>query len=186
MFTETVLPSILLLKENSSVPIGKSEFNAQWIRQGYGDKVLDTMKDKTIICSGSTLGEQVAIISYLQCMTQQFDTTKCKRKGCDQGFHNYILYQKLMNGNVEGIEKVVAVSQGHGVINNLGILRSKLLSEQGLYDKEKQLVLNLDGSVSPVVHQYDRDAELSDVMRSRLRKMLQEWKDKVAVPKKCS
>ena len=170
-------------QENSSVPIGKSDFNAQWIRQGYGKKALDELKDKTIICSGTTLGEQVAIVPYLQCMTQQFDTTKCKRKGCDQGFHNYILYQKLMkNNNVQGIEKVIVVPQGEGVINNLGILRSTLLSELGLYNKDKQLVLNVDGTVSPVVHQYDRDAELSELMRSRLRKMTHEWNDKMGQP----
>jgi hypothetical protein len=78
-----------------------------------------------------------------------------------------------------GIEKVISVPQGTGVINNLGIMRSTLLSELGLYNKDKQLVLNVDGTISPVVHQYDRDAELSELMKSRLRKMTQEWRRKV-------
>jgi len=88
----------------------------------------------------------------------------------------------MKNNNVQGIEKVIVVPQGEGVINNLGILRSTLLSELGLYNKDKQLVLNVDGTVSPVVHQYDRDAELSELMRSRLRKMTHEWNDKMGQP----
>lgn len=163
---------LYVFEENSIVPIGKSEYNAQWIRQAYGEKVLDALKDKTVICSGSTMGEQVAIRPYLQCMVQQFDTTKCKRKGCDQGFHNYILYQQVIKNNV------VFVPQGHGAVNNLSVLRTQLLSEQGLFDKEKQVVLNWDKKVSPIVHQYDRDAELNAAMRQKLSTMVNEWKDK--------
>lgn len=87
-----------------------------------------------------------------------------------------------MRHKIPGIEKVIAVPQGKGVINNLGIMRSSLLSELGLYNKDTQLVLNVDGTISPVVHQYDRDAELSDLMRSRLRKMTQEWITKMGQP----
>ena len=135
---------------------------------------MDALTYKTVICSGSTIGEQVAIKPYLQCMVAQYDATKCKRKGCDQGFHNYIFHQSQLD-NTEGIEKIVSVKQGHGAVNNLSILRTKPLSEQGLYDSNKQLVLNWDGAVSPVVHQYDRDEELKLVMRKRLNDLLNEW-----------
>ena len=115
--------------------------------------------DKPIICSGSTMGQQVALEPYLRAMIAQFDETKCKLKGCDQGFHNYLYYSKALS-NVKGIREVIEFEQGTGIINNLGVLRVKPLREWGLLD-ENNTVLNWDKSVSAVAHQYDRDEELN-------------------------
>ena len=129
------------------------------MKTAYREERTETFFDKPIICSGSTMGEQVAIESYLRGMVKQFDDTKCKLKGCDQGFHNYMYYSGGLN-NVQGIRGVEVFGQGKGIINNLGVLRSKPLKEWGLLDDEMK-VLNWDKSVSPVAHQFDRDDELN-------------------------
>ena len=110
------------------------------------------------------MGEQIAIESYLRGMVSQFDTTKCKMKGCDQGFHNYMYYSGGLK-NVQGVRDVVVFGQGKGIINNLGVLRSKPLREWGLLDADTMKVLNWDKSVSPVAHQWDRDSELNDHLK---------------------
>jgi hypothetical protein len=59
--------------------------------------------------------------------------------------------------------------QGFGIINNLGALRIQELDKWGngklveAFEGGKSLrVLNWDGSVSPVVHQFDRHKQLSE------------------------
>ncbi len=140
--------------------IKDSKFNSRWLKEAYGESEVQKFFDKPIICSGSTMGEQVAIESYLRGMVTQFDKTKCKLKGCDQGFHNYIYYSGGLS-NVEGIRDVVVYEQGKGIINNLGVLRNKPLKEWGLVEDETMKVLNWDKSVSAVAHQFDRDGDLN-------------------------
>ena len=109
------------------------------------------------------MGEQIAIESYLRGMVKQFDDTKCKMKGCDQGFHNYMYYSGGLK-NVQGVRDVIVFGQGKGIINNLGVLRSKPLKEWGLLDEDMK-VLNWDKSISPVAHQFDRDGDLNNHLK---------------------
>ena len=120
-----------------------------------------------------------AIFIYQQ--VAQFDATQCKSKGCDQGFHNYLYYSGQLgdeaSSTTKGISKVIVHSQGEGIINNLAALREKPLSEWGLYNAEKELVLNWDGSTSAVAHQYDRDKEVNKMVKAKKRYYEQHWKD---------
>lgn len=50
-----------ILQEHSSTLIGQSSFNSGWIEGAYGAQEKTKMKDKRILCSGSTIGEQVAV-----------------------------------------------------------------------------------------------------------------------------
>ena len=45
-----------------------------------------------------------------------------------------------------------------------------------MYDAEKQLVLNWDGSTSAAAHQYDRNKEVSIVVKTKKRQFEQQWK----------
>lgn len=169
-------------QENAdAVKIGKSRFNRGWLITAYGEKAVSPYFEKPIICSGSTIGNQDAIETYLRAMVTEYDATLCKSKGCDQGFHNYLYYSgKLVavdsESNVEGISKVIVHDQGKGIINNLAALRDKPLSEWGMYDAERKLVLNWDGSTSAVAHQYDRDKEVNIMVKGKKRQFDKQWK----------
>ena len=147
------------MKENAIVDIGKSSFNSRWLKEAYGMDKVQSFFEKPIICSGSTMGQKVAMEPYLRAMISQFDETKCKLKGCDQGFHNYLYYSNSLF-SLKGIREVVEFEQGKGIINNLGVLRTKPLREWGILNDENT-VLNWDKSVSAVAHQFDRDDELN-------------------------
>ena len=45
-----------------------------------------------------------------------------------------------------------------------------------MYDAEKQLVLNWDGSTSAVAHQYDRNKEVNIVVKTKKQQFEQQWK----------
>jgi hypothetical protein len=165
---------LYFFEENSiSTKIKDSSFNSRWLKSAYGTDNVQSFMDKPIICSGSTMGEQVAIEAYLRAMVAQFDDTSCKLKGCDQGFHNYLYYSHSLDG-VPGIEKIVTFEQGRGIINNLAALRSKPLKEWGLLDQETK-VLNWDKSISPVAHQFDRDDELNKHLKRVRQNFLKEY-----------
>merc|ERR1711862_849471 len=115
--------------------------------------------------SGSTMGEQSAIETYLRAEVAESDESKTVIFGADQGFHNYLYYSNKLS-NAKAISKILVQDQGLGLVNNMGALRDKGLSEWGngriVKKTDSEItVYNWDGTVSPVVHQYDRHRELS-------------------------
>ena len=166
-----------LFGENAdAVRIGTSDYNRRWLVAAYGRPAVSPYFEEPVICSGSTIGNQDAIETYLRAMVAEYDATLCKQKGCDQGFHNYLYYSgKLRAADSEGIAKVIVHEQGKSIINNLGALRTKPLKEWGLYDAEKQLVLNWDGTTSAVAHQYDRDKEANVMVKGKKREFSTKW-----------
>jgi len=168
-----------LFGENAdAVRIGTSNYNRRWLNTAYGEKNVKPFYDKPVICSGSTIGNQDAIETYLRAMVAEYDATLCKQKGCDQGFHNYLYYSgKLEKSlNTEGISKIIVHEQGKGIINNLGAMRAKALTEWGLYDAKRELVLNWDGTTSRVAHQYDRDKEANIMVKNKKKQFERQWK----------
>jgi len=111
-------------------------------------------------------------------MILQFDQTNCIMKGCDQGMHNFLYHNGTLN-NSTGIREVHSVEHGKGNVLNLSVLRKKSLREWGLYTGELP-VLNWDKTVAPVVHQYDRDAELNQKVHQLRNTLVKEWEKKVS------
>ena len=113
------------------------------------------------------MGEQIALEAYLRAMVNEWDETHILQKGADQGFHNYLYYtNKLLR--VKSIRSIQVFVQGRGIINNLGALRKLALTELGVFNNDTQDILNWDGSLSPVVHQWDRDKQLFKYMDGAL------------------
>jgi len=165
--------------ENSEInTIGSSSFNRNWLVTAYGLDTVSSHFSSPILCSGTTMGERIAIESYLRAMVAQFDETQCMVKGCDQGFHNYLYHSKLLQ-RTKGVGKIVIYEQGKGIINNLGLLRTKPLRDWGLFDVESGKVLNWNGSLSAVVHQFDRDDELNKYVKEERKIFEKEWEKNI-------
>ena len=167
--------------ENSEATrLGRSTKNRNWLLRSYGENTLRALQAKPTICSGSTMGEQLAIETYLRAMVNEWDETDIKMTGADQGFHNYLYYTgKLANANT--ISRLVVWEQGKGIINNLGALRTKPFWEWGFYDNSTAQVYNWDGTLSPVAHQWDRDKHLhGHYVRHLFPKWTNEFKDRQA------
>lgn len=147
----------------------------------YGDSVIQAMEQKPTICSGATMGEQIALETYLRSMVNEFDETEVKLMGADQGFHNYLYYSAKLQ-NAKKIRSISVFDQGRGIVNNMGAMRTKELSEWGNGNMVKEqdgefTILNWDGKPSPVMHQFDRFKSLSAYVYKKKTKELQdEWK----------
>ena len=166
--------------ENSNATrLGKSPKNTNWLKYGYGIKVLDSLREKPTICSGGTMGEAVAMEQYLRALINEKDETVIRMTGSDQGFHNYLYYSGKLR-NVNAISSLTVWDQGRGIINNLGALRKIPLTEWGNYNLTTDIVTNWDGKASPVVHQWDRDAELFRKNEGqKFRILFNEWRTKM-------
>ena len=147
------------------------------------------MQDKPTICSGATMGEQVALETYLRAMVNEFDETKIRLMGADQGFHNYLYYSGKLT-YAERIRSISVFDQGRGIVNNMGAMRTKELHQwgngkmvvQAQGDNNEMTVLNWDGKPSPVVHQFDRFKTLGQYVYKKKTKELQnEWKKQQAM-----
>jgi hypothetical protein len=176
--------------------IGKSKQNLKWIQNAYGLVTADFLKDKPTICSGATLAEQVALETYVRAMVAESDETGTVLLGADQGFHNFMYYSHKL-ANAEQIHAIVVFDQGTGIVNNLGALRTAELEEWGngkivkefVDDKGKQgwQVFNWDGSLTQVVHQYDRHKRLTKYMyQEKGHEFVSEWRKQNATLTKTS
>lgn len=170
---------LYLFGENSNATrLGKSTKNLKWLRNGYGDATLAALADKPTLCSGSTMGEQVATETYLRALVNEHDESDVRMTGSDQGFHNYLYYSRKLS-NARTIRKIIVWEQGRGIINNLGALRTQTLEEWRMYCPDTHQVFNWDGTLSPVVHQWDRDKHLHTWMtRVQFKEWLQLWNEK--------
>jgi hypothetical protein len=160
--------------ENSNATrLGNSRKNANWLRNAYGMVVLQALKNKPTLCSGSTMGNQRAIETYLRAMVNEWDETDIGMTGADQGFHNYLYYSHKLAG---AIDTLVVWEQGKSIVNNLGALRTSSLTEWGIYNETTHQVFNWDGSLSPVAHQWDRDQHLFRyTTQQRMPQMVKTW-----------
>ena len=124
-------------------------FNYRWISAAYGEKTANSIRDKPILCSGSTMGETIAVETYLRAMVAEADETGTILKGSDQGFHIRLYYSNKLK-NADKIHSVVVFDQGAGIINNLAVLRYKELNEWGngkIINDQHSTILNWDGTV---------------------------------------
>jgi hypothetical protein len=174
---------LIFFGENAdATSLGKSKYNRRWLTLAYGTRVADAFSMKPTLCSGSTMGEQSAIDAYLRAEVAESDESKTVIFGADQGFHNYLYYSNKLS-NAEAISNILVQDQGLGIVNNMGALRDKKLSEwgNGKIVETTELavtIYNWDGTVSPVVHQYDRHKELSNWWhKKRMREFQKQWQE---------
>jgi hypothetical protein len=166
--------------------IGKSKQNSKWVSTSYGNRVGRMLRDKPTICSGATMGERVAMTAYVSAIVSESDETNVVLTGADQGFHNYLYYSHKLS-NVLDIHTIVIFDQGTGIVNNLGAMRTSPLESWGHGGILRDLndangmrigyqVLNWDGTVSPVVHQFDRHKQLTKYFANqRGKQYLEKW-----------
>jgi hypothetical protein len=140
---------------------------------------------KPMLCSGTTIGTRDAMMTYLETMYDEMkrwiSNPKCRfrTEGDDQSIHNWLFY----NGD---LKDAVAVKHREGVVNTVGVEGSIIFRDNEKHFKEKGVkdplkepfpgassrtwissqefgltnedgeFTNLDGTISPIVHQYDR------------------------------
>ena len=114
-----------------------------WLVDVYGKSTTESWRGKPISCSGTTMGSKKRIIEYLELMNLEILRHRNRIShtiGYDQGIHNYLLYSGALPEH----------SAPPNGMNPFFVVQVKpRFDEAGLVCAE-------DGSVLPVVHQFDR------------------------------
>lgn len=142
--------------ENPSIKLKDERYNAEWIQDAYGAEVLEQMQAAQISCSGVTYGDRAAMLSYINTMIEEFmqiPYSVMSNRIYDQAMHNKLLYDNRINQ-----------------VNLCQPFQSAIVT-LGLYPEEQILmrdgkIVNRDGSVIAIVHQYDRFEKLQNQLLS--------------------
>jgi hypothetical protein len=126
------------------VSLRNCEYTSSWLRRAFGEYIIDEIGDRKVSCAGTTMGTRSAIMSYLETLIDYTLKSKLQRFGTDQAVHNYILYKDLVKGvkfykNCDGPVFTMSYSK-----------------EENLQFDNQGFLLNLDGSIINILHQYDR------------------------------
>ena len=177
---------LYLMSEFQLLTLGNhpNGMNYAWIAEPFGTDVADAMADRPILNCGAILGRKTAIMKLLDAYTEV--TSAQGFRYVDQGTLNYLAY----TGRLDHCGRVKTERAGVSLVSNCGFSELDLLREtrtittkdeaqiafiprtaQGrlkLYRDEEGLVLDDDGSVAYVVHQYDRFLPEMDDIVTRL------------------
>jgi hypothetical protein len=157
IFEEIIDKGLHVFLEDKQATCGNTEFNNYMLTVNYGFEVAKKFADKPVICSGTTLGDISSIIKYIQTLINQRDLRKVmdgwtqgifdmqNTIGLDQGLHNFILHnnliQNVMHENADGVATLACTSPNHiKIIDNENI---------SVYNK-----------IPSVIHQWDRHEKL--------------------------
>ncbi|TBR36504.1 MULTISPECIES: hypothetical protein [Dyella] len=145
--------------ETPSLTLATEPFDRDWLLDAYGPAMLDRIGDRQVSCSGVTLGDMASMTTYIrQILRETLDLPfrKMKTRIYDQAFHNKLLHcGELATAHL--CQPLVSR------IATLGCMKP----EDFVLTGDGQL-LNRDGNVAPIVHQYDRHPVLVDAFEARM------------------
>jgi len=139
--------------ENPDIPVGACPWTSRWILAGYSREMLDRVKDAGMSCAGTTLAPVPRMKRYLALMLAEIAVMKDAYECADQAAHNLLLY----DGKLEPTKRL---RNFEGPILTVG-------SEPRYALDENDELVNRDGSVIAVVHQYDRHPELVRIFEEK-------------------
>jgi len=130
--------------------IGNCAYNSKWIGNVFGADVLRELAEKSVICSGVSLGRAAAIERYLAAMCAtiwRHLPVVMMDNGYDQGVHEYLVHRHEV--------AVVLTSSQDGLIATLGCE-----APEDIVADEASGLIRVRGACPLIVHQYDRHPAL--------------------------
>ena len=132
----------------------KEDFsNRVWAKKYCNEK---NIRNNSIICSGTIIGTIDKFIEFCDVLWGMLKTNVNIEATFDQGAVNCIIYDKKI------FNDCVIIKDNHGPVMTIGLTKTKKL----VLDNEDN-ILNFDGQVAAVVHQYDRKSSIFQKMKKK-------------------
>lgn len=145
-FSSPFPPGLSAASECTRGTIGQSHGNKKWLWEAVGGREMRRLTGKTAVCAGTTLADHATMTKYLELMTSHFNRRFfwALFDSIDQGLHNYFVHNRL-------IAPLTIHTNWHGpfLTGDSEVVGPKNKNREGY-------LCNDDGSIIPVVHQYDR------------------------------
>ncbi|GAB3296451.1 hypothetical protein [Hymenobacter tenuis] len=149
IFSKPWQDGVYCFLEDRSETIKSQKYNALWIKAGFGEDVLNEIGDNPISCCGVVYGTAQYFIKYVDVMVQLIISIPPQTGVLEQGIHNYLLYKSK-------IKNSIIVNDDEGEVSTLTTFKP---FNNISFDTKKR-ILNVDGQVVSIIHQYDRHLRL--------------------------
>ncbi len=140
-----------LYLEDGSVRIGQDVFNTRWLLNLFGKEFVAAQRGQFVSCSGTVLGTRDAMLHYLSEMMTSIAWRRRPMGPHDQGIHNALI-------RADRLQAAEVIPNEHGRVLTLGKVKAPRTNDGFL--------VNADGSIPAVVHQWDRHAPLVSSLRA--------------------
>mgnify|MGYP001055043167 CR=1 FL=1 len=140
-------PGFYAFQEKAQTTIAECGWNGGWVRDCWGDAMLQQIGAKYVSCSGTSAATWDDAWHYLNFMADEIAArAQCERNGIDQGMHNVYVFANYAR-------KLRLFTNEHGPVATVqGMLRFR----RDAYGR----LINEDDEPYHVVHQYDRSEKL--------------------------
>lgn len=133
--------------------------SSRWLRDLYGEDMVQRLGDKHLLCSGTILGDYQSICDYLDTfLVSLAEARSVMRMGLDQGIHNYLIYTGKLRG-------VVQYPNRTSEVLTMGLIRPEEIP--GLPRNAEGQFIDASGVPYAVVHQFDRHEAVAEQIRNR-------------------
>ncbi len=145
-------PGVHFFLEDAILRIGNIPSHRQWLSYQFGQPFIEQNATRIPSCSGTTFGDTAGICRYLEAMiaTTMQARDLAKISSGDQGIHNYVMIRNLL-------KDMVVHENRRSPVLTMGVM-----SETDYKTDASGAVLNENGEVVPVLHQYDRIPSLKE------------------------
>ncbi len=133
--------------------IANDIFTSRWIAERFGQNIYKQYQNFPVICCGTTWGTIPEIMRYSDKMSELILSFR-RFWGSEQACANYIVYENLMP-DVEFIKSQAGIDD----VSTVGVMKK--------VSADDEFILNDDGSVPAVVHQYNRHQHLCDLVEQK-------------------
>lgn len=142
--------------ESEGEALAGHAFNMKHLRAVAGEALTQAVADKPCLCVGTVIGPTRAMIQLCRVLLMIAAIPRSgvgASFGSDQAAHNLAIHLGLVDAEIR---------PNYSRVATIG-----LSAADGLKVRDDGLIVNPDGSVSPVVHQYDRHAHLTTAVQAR-------------------
>jgi len=147
--------------EEESSRVGRCPHHIRWIGSQFGEEVLRSLWNETVSCAGTVFGDRASLRSYLRKMIHLTMRARSLREAdSDQGLHNVLVRR-------EQPPNLTLHENRRGPVMTVGPMKI-----DDLRFNPDGWVTNEADEIVPVLHQYDRIPELSEMLLGRIRQML--------------
>lgn len=156
-------PGLHVTLEDRRMTIGQCPHMRHWMGGHLGEAAWQSIADRPISCSGTTVADHDAMLAYLDLMLPLLATFSPapRMAGYDQGVHNHLLHTGAL-----AAQAPVTVLDNTGPILTLGYTEG----EPAVDGQGRVLCAPLPGGApapAAIVHQYDRKPGLHATVRAR-------------------
>jgi hypothetical protein len=156
-FARDSRPGLRAFLEDESMRLGNSQANIQWITDLFGKDTLARLAEYPISCSGTIIGDAESLMRYLRAFIEVAFTVRSTRlNGGDQGVHNYLVRGPLGS-------TTTLLRNGESEVLTMGYLTGE---RRFAMDADGRLI-DFQGRLFNVLHQYDRHPELAEKLVQR-------------------